>query len=150
MSSHTKDFNERTNTFLYKNISRKGWCFLWCVRDSSHIFFREPGGANACTPLQARQRRPRSTACPSLDCLNLTAWFSSCGLLLVTHLLDLSAQIVLSCLLITTWQLDKAHGVTRNEPKIHGICYITLFLKDNRWQKTYLVWPCSTQKGVDW
>ena len=23
------------------------------------------------------------------------------------------------CLLITTWQLDKAHGVTRNEPKIH-------------------------------
>ena len=29
------------------------------------------------------------------------------------------------CLLITTWQLVKAHGVTRNEPKIHVICYIT-------------------------
>ena len=29
------------------------------------------------------------------------------------------------CLLITTWQLAKAHGVTRNEPKIHVICYIT-------------------------
>ena len=33
---HNDDFNERTNTFLYKNISltlysRKGWCWL-CVR----------------------------------------------------------------------------------------------------------------------
>ena len=30
------------------------------------------------------------------------------------------------CLLITTWQLVKAHRVTRNEPKIHVIYYITL------------------------
>ena len=31
------------------------------------------------------------------------------------------------CLLITTWQLVKAHGVTRNEPKIHvNSHYITL------------------------
>ena len=34
--SHNNDFNERTNTLLYKNISltlysRKGWCWL-CVR----------------------------------------------------------------------------------------------------------------------
>ena len=29
------------------------------------------------------------------------------------------------CLLITIWPLVKAHGVTRNEPKIHVICYIT-------------------------
>ena len=27
-----------------------------------------------------------------------------------------------SCLLIKIWQLAKAHGVTRNEPKIHVIC----------------------------
>ena len=59
-------------------------------------------------------------------CLNLTAWFSSRGLLPITHLLYPSALIVLPCLLITTWQLVKAHGVTRNEPKIHGVCYITL------------------------
>ena len=58
-------------------------------------------------------------------CLNLTAWFSSCGLLPVTHLLYPTALIVLPCLLITAWQLVKAHGVTRNEPKIHGTCYIT-------------------------
>ena len=30
-----------------------------------------------------------------------------------------------SCLLIKMGQLTKAHGVTRNEPKIHVICYIT-------------------------
>ena len=58
-------------------------------------------------------------------CLNLIAWFSSRGLLPVTHLLYPSALIVLPCLLITTWQLVKAYGVTRNEPKIHGICFIT-------------------------
>ena len=33
------------------------------------------------------------------------------------------------CLLITTWQLVKAHGVTRNEPKIHVMCYITVILR---------------------
>ena len=30
------------------------------------------------------------------------------------------------CLLITTWQFVKVHGVTRNKPKIHVICYITI------------------------
>ena len=30
------------------------------------------------------------------------------------------------CLLIPTWQLDKTNRVTRNEPKIHVICYIIL------------------------
>ena len=29
------------------------------------------------------------------------------------------------CLLIKTWQFVKAHGVTRNKPKIYVICYIT-------------------------
>ena len=58
-------------------------------------------------------------------CINLTAWFSSHGLLQVTHLLYPGSPIVLTCLLITTWQLVKAHGVTRDAPKIHGICYIT-------------------------
>ena len=62
-------------------------------------------------------------------CLNLTAWFSSRGLLPVTPQLYPSTLIVQSCLLITTWQLIKAHGVTRNEPKIHGMCYITIFPK---------------------
>ena len=79
------------------------------------------------------QRRLWLAACPCLDswfsalCLNLTAWLSR-GLLPVTHLLDLTALTCCHlCLLITTWHLVKAHGVTRTEPKIHIICYITLW-----------------------
>ena len=56
---------------------------------------------------------------------NLPAWFSSRDLLAVTYLFALSTLIVLFCLLITTWQLVKVYRVTRNERKIHGICYIT-------------------------
>ena len=86
-------------------------------RTSSHIFFREQVGVNACTPLQARQRRP-DWLCVSGStrilcfCLNLTVWFSSRDLLPVTHLLYPTALIVLSylCLLITAWQLLKAQG----------------------------------------
>ena len=33
-----------------------------------------------------------------------------------------------SCLLIKMWQLTKALRATKNEPKFHGICYITLWL----------------------
>ena len=57
----------------------------------SHIFFQEPGGANACIPLQAEM--PLIGCLPlawqrfTTLCLNLTVWFSSRGLLLVTHLL---------------------------------------------------------------
>ena len=120
------NFNERTNTLLYKNISltlysRKGWCFcsVWEMggerypqREDFFFPYLLPGarGVNACTSLQAHLRRLWSTACPSLP---------------VKHLLDLSALIMLASLLITPWQLIKAHGVTRNKLKIHGTCYIT-------------------------
>ena len=90
-------------------------------------------GARGCQrlhPLASSTETPLS-GCVSLArlrfsalCLNMTAWFSSRGLLPVTHLLYPNALIVLPYLLITTWQLVKAQGVTRNEPKIHGICYI--------------------------
>ena len=73
--------NERTHFFIKIYISHtlfsKGLMFLLCVRDgwrdiyserertsSSHIFFQEPGGANACTPLQTRQRCLWSAASP--------------------------------------------------------------------------------------
>ena len=74
-----------------------------------------------------RLRIPRSTVILSImsksDHMVLIKW-SPFG---YTHLLYSTALIVLSypCLLITAWQLVKAHGVTRNEPKIHVICYIT-------------------------
>ena len=80
------NFNEWTNTLLYKNIYLSHLilervdvsvvCERWVERhilrertSSSHIFFQEPWGANACTPWQACQRRLWSAACPSVDCL---------------------------------------------------------------------------------
>ena len=90
-------------------------------------------GASGCQrlhPLASSSETPQ-VSCVSLAqlrfsvfCLNLTVWFSSCDLLPVTDLFDLSALITLSWLLIKMRQLPKAHWVTRNERKFHGICYI--------------------------
>ena len=63
--------------FILKRIDVSMVCERWMERHihrertSFHIFFQEPGGANACTPLQARQRRLWSAACPSLNCGSL-------------------------------------------------------------------------------
>ena len=99
--------------FILERVDVSVVCEKWVERHvlrertSSHIFFQKSEGVYACTPLQSRQRRLSSAACPSLDCdslplSNLTAWFSSRGLLPVTHLLYPTAPTVLSCLLITT------------------------------------------------
>ena len=147
----------QTETLLYKNISlilfskrAPSLLLVWEIDGGTytqrgdflfHIFFREPRGSNACTSFSSRIVTDASDRLPipgsTLDslplCLNLTAWLSR-GLLPVTHLLD---QSVLTrchpptCLLITTWQLIKAHEVTRNELKIHVICYITFSTKKN-------------------
>ena len=105
------NFNEPTNTLLYKNISltlysRKGWCFCGVWEMGGETFTQREnffpyllpgaGGANACTPSQACQRcpdqqRPHARLQFSALCPNLTVWFSSCGLLPVTHLFDPSA-----------------------------------------------------------
>ena len=107
----------------WETYTQRGDFFL------SHTFFEERGGANACTPSLAKTPL---IGCVSLArllfsalCPNLTAWISSRDLLPVIHLLYPTVLIVLPCLLITTWQLVKAHGVTWNNPKIHGICYKT-------------------------
>ena len=66
----------------YTTLFSKELMFLSYVRDgwrdkhkekssSSHIFFQEPGDANTCSPLQARQRRLWSAAYPSLACVSL-------------------------------------------------------------------------------
>ena len=140
--------NERTHFFI-ENISltlysRKGWCFcdMWEMggetytqREDFFFPYLLPGvrGRQRLHPLASSSETPL-IGCVSLArlrfstlCLNLTAWFSSRGFLPVTQLLYLTVLIVLSssCLLIKMWQLAKAHGVIRNEPKIHVICYIT-------------------------
>ena len=128
--------------FILERVDVYVVCERWVERhilreriSSSDIFFQEPVGCQHLDPLASSPETPL-LSCVSLArlwfsalSLNLAAWFSSCGLLPVTHLFDLNALIMLSCLLITTWQLVKAHMVTRNEPKIHGICYITLVIQ---------------------
>ena len=55
------------------------------------------------------------------DCLNLTAWLSYhvVSFRLHTCSTGLPQRTAIPLSLITTWQLVKRHGVTRNEPKIH-------------------------------
>ena len=94
---------EPRGTCIYKNTSlilfSKGAHSLLLVWDIdgetytqrgdfflSHILFREPGSANACTPLQSVSSETSETpliGCLSLawlrfsgHCLNMTAWFS--------------------------------------------------------------------------
>ena len=117
--------------------------FLWCVRDGWRDIYSEREDfffpyllprARECQrlhPLASSSEMPL-IGCVSLTrlwfsalCLNLTACFSSRGLLPVADLLYLLSS---SCLLIEMWQLAKAHEVTRNEPKIHVIYYITFEL----------------------
>ena len=79
-----------------------------------------------------RLRIPGSTPFFWLDWLSKTdhVVLLSHGLLPVTHLLDRPAPMLSSpCLLITTWQLVKAHRVIMNEAKIHvSSHYITFVL----------------------
>ena len=92
-------------------------------------------GAKGCQrlhPLQARQRRLRSAACPTLDSDSLPLSDSD-RVVLITwspsgytpFVPDCPDGLSYPCLLIRAWQLVKAHGVTRNQPKIHVICHIT-------------------------
>ena len=141
-------------TLFYKNISlilsSKGahnLLLVWQIdgetytqrRDLylSHIFFREPGAANALHPVASRVVRKVRDASDrlrvpgsTLDSLPL----SKSDRIVITWSPSVYTPVgpdchdALSppCLLITTWQLVKAHGVTRNEPNIHVICYITV------------------------
>ena len=154
--SHTwfTKFNKWTKHFLIKIYlsfySQKGPWFVisWEIDGEtytqrgdfflSHIFFQESMGANACSPTESRIIRDDltlcSVACPWFDSrfsalsksdhsMVLNMWSPS-GYKPVRP--DCPDTLSSPCLLITTWQLVKAHGVTRNKLKIHVICYITL------------------------
>ena len=101
-----------------------------------HIFFREPGSANACTPWQAVSLERSETPLISLVFLarlSILCTLSKSDRVVImwspsgyAHVRPVCHDALPSlCLLIRTWQLVKAHGVTRNELKIHIICYIT-------------------------
>ena len=131
--------NERTHFFIKIYISHM---FLWCVRDgwrdiyserwllfpiSSSRSQGEPTLAPPCKLIRdasGRLRVPRSTAILSTlsksHCVVLITWSSSVYSPVRPECPDRAVlftnQNVTAC---------QAHGVTRNEPKIHGICYIT-------------------------
>ena len=104
---------------------REGFFFPYLLQGARGCQRLHPLASSSETPLIGCVSLARLRF--SALCLNLTAWFSSRDPLPVTHLFDLSALTRRHLrLLIKMWQLTKAHGVTRNEPKIHGICYITI------------------------
>ena len=73
----------------------------------------------------ARLRVPRSTTILCLsksDRVVLITWSPSGYTSVAPEYPDRLSYL---CLLITAWQPVKAPGVTRNEPEIHVICYIT-------------------------
>ena len=110
----------------------KGLMFLWCVREGWWDIYSDrrllpisSSGIQGVKTLAPPGKLVRDDliGCVSLArlrfsalSLNLTSWFSSRGLLPVTHLLYPCALAVLPCLLITMWQPVKTHRVTRNEP----------------------------------
>ena len=125
--------------FILERVDVSLVCERWVDRhilrersSSSHIFFQEPAGGNACTPLQARQRRPDRLLVPHSTAILCTLSKSDRVVLIMwsppgytpvrPECPDTPSS---SCLLIKMWQLTKAHRITRNETKVHVMCYIT-------------------------
>ena len=146
--------NEWTHFFIKICFSHtlflKGFMFLWCVRDEWRNIYPErglllpisssrslgvPTLASSCLLVRdasGRLRVPRSTVI-------LCTVSKSDRVVLITSSPSgytpawselTSLMLSSSCLLIKIWQLAKAHGVTRNEPKIYVICYITSVFKE--------------------
>ena len=116
------------------SVVRERWVERHILREwtSSHIFYREPGGANACTPLQAHQRQPDRLRVPRSTAIPCTLSKSDRVVLIIWSLSSYTPvwpacpdALSSSCLLIKMWQFAKAHRVTRNKSKMHGICYLT-------------------------
>ena len=131
--------NERTDFFIkiylshfiLERVDVSVVCERWVERhifrertSSSHIFFLKPGNANASTPLQARQRRFCSAACPTLNSI-LCTLSKSDRVVLITWSPSGYTRVVPECHdRVVLFNIHNV-GVTRNELKIHVICYIT-------------------------
>ena len=123
--------------YIYHTLFSKGLMFLWCVRDGWRDIYSVrwlplpisssrnqgvptlPPSCKIVGDASGRLRAPRSTAilctlskCHCIDLLPL----HTCSTWVPDHSVLFTNQNVTAC---------KAHGVTRNEPKFHGICYIT-------------------------
>ena len=138
--------NER-NTLVYKTILERGthslrdrWKDIYSGRGLLLVSYLLPGARGCkrlhhppCKPYLQRRPNPLIAACP-LARLSILCTQSKSDRVVITWSPssctpvgpDYPDALSSPCLLITTWQLVKAHGVTRNESKIHVIFYITL------------------------
>ena len=142
-------FNERTKHFLIKYISHfileRGSMFVVGLRDRWRDIYSKRRlllvpylllRSRECQrwhPLASHIDRDDQTpligyvSLARLSILWTLSKSKSHGLLLVSPVgPDCPDALSSPCALIITWQLVKAHGVTRNEPKIHVKCYITI------------------------
>ena len=127
-------FSKRAHSLLLvweidgETYTQRGDFFL------SHIFFRGqevPTLAHLASRIVRDNLTLWSAACPSFDSRfstlsksdRVVIMWSPSGYTPVGP--DCPDALSPSSLLITTWQLVKEHGVTRNKPKIQVICYIT-------------------------
>ena len=146
-------FSERTKHLFKKYISHfileRGPQFFISIRDRWRDIYSdrglllvpyllpEPGDVNVWTPLEAESSQTPLTGCVSLARLPIfwTLSKSDCVVIMWSPSgytpvrLDCPDALSSFCLLIITWQLVKGTGVTRNEPKIHVICYITVSMR---------------------
>ena len=119
--------------------------FLWCVRDGWRDIYSDRG---LLLPIFSTGSQGMQTLTPPCKLVrDASDWLHVPCSTVILCILSKSDHVVLitwstsgytpvwptwpdapssSCLLIKMWQLVKGHGVIRNEPKIHVICYITL------------------------
>ena len=111
------------------------WVKRHIFRESEDFFPYLLPGARGCQrlhPLSSLSETP-PVGCVSLARLRFSALSKSHHVVLITWSPSSYTPVrpkwpdapSSSCLLIKMWKLTKAHGVTRNKPKIHVICYIT-------------------------
>ena len=127
--------------------------FLWCVRGRWKDIY---SGRGLLLPISSSRSQGVPTLAPTCKLVrDASDWLRVPRLTAIFCTLPKSDRMVLirwspsgytpirsecpdalssSCLLITRWQLVIAHGVTRNEPKIPVICYITPRIWKRNWK----------------
>ena len=117
---------------------RNRWRDLYSDRWLLLFPYLLPGARGCLRLLPLASRIVRDDLTPLIGCVSLCSILDSLLLSKSDHgvitwspsgyTLDCPDTLPSPCLLITMWQLVKAHGVTRNEPKIHVICYNTVLI----------------------
>ena len=119
----------------------------------SHIFFLEPGGAKACTPLQAVSPETSKTpliGCVSsgstldsdrTDCLNLTAWFSYHVVSFQLHTSSTGLPQRTATPLFTNHKVTACQSTRGHQERTRNPCQLSLYNNRSKFelQKNYIV-----------